>query len=373
MKKQLGNARQLGVSMVEVLVATAVGLFLMAGIIQLMVSSKQSYRGEEQLARLQDNARYALSVMSRDLRQAGYMGCRTLSKEVDINFVAEDAWVAAANMAGAVASVSSPYIKAGFPYPVFGYDDDGSNPSAAGTWDEYVAAQSLTGAGVTRVDGTDVIQMSMATGMGASLSADMAAPASVVKIDANANTDGLGTGDQVVLTDCQSVDVFTVTGATTDEEDATVSLAHAITGNANHSTSLSYAYKGGSRLFPFTTRAYFVGKIGDGNPALYQLDFGGNAREIIENLEDLELEYGEDTNGDFSVDRYRAAAEAIDWDNVISVRIHLLLRSEDNVAVKARTIKFPVGSTDADNSVGGGDKRLRLAFTQTLALRNRLQ
>ncbi|MEA3242001.1 MAG: PilW family protein [Pseudomonadota bacterium] len=40
--------------------------------------------------------------------------------------------------------------------------------------------------------------------------------------------------------------------------------------------------------------------------------------------------YGEDTDGDRTADVYRDANAVFDWSAVVSTRIHLLLRSNDN-------------------------------------------
>ena len=69
------NRRQQGLTLVEIMVALTVSLVLMAGIIQIFIGNKQTFRLQEGLARMQENARFSLDFMSRDIRQAGYVGC----------------------------------------------------------------------------------------------------------------------------------------------------------------------------------------------------------------------------------------------------------------------------------------------------------
>lgn len=356
-----GFREQLGVSIVEILVALAVGTFLTAGVVQLMVSSKQSYRGEEQLARLQDSARYALLVMERDIRQAGFLGCREASSGLIPNYVAKSAWSVANNMTGdSAAGGSTPYIAPPLPFMLYGYDD-GENPDAQRDWDSFVEIFDLTDVG--RVDGTDLIQVSMAGGRGALLGSDMATASSQLVVDSN--PDGLGSGQMAIISDCQTVDVFGVTAATTSTP---FTLSH-VEGNAitqNHSSSLSKAYAAGARVFPFVARVYFIGENADGNPALYVFSYGGNSQELVENVEDLQLLFGEDTVGDGLVDDYVEADSVSDWGRIYSVRINLLLRSEENITKEARDITFN------GEIVSGEDRRLRLAFSSTVALRNRM-
>lgn len=60
--------------MVELLVAMALALFLMAGLIEILLSGKESFTSASNLSRLQENGRIATSMIVRDLKRAGYMG-----------------------------------------------------------------------------------------------------------------------------------------------------------------------------------------------------------------------------------------------------------------------------------------------------------
>lgn len=70
---------QRGVSLVEIMVALALGLILVLGVVQLFTSSKQTYRVQEAAAKLQEDGRYILTRMSQELRMAGMFGCLTPS------------------------------------------------------------------------------------------------------------------------------------------------------------------------------------------------------------------------------------------------------------------------------------------------------
>ncbi len=63
---------QRGLTLVEILVALMISAFLIAGVIQLFIGSKQTYRGHDALSRIQENGRFALDSMARDIRMAGY-------------------------------------------------------------------------------------------------------------------------------------------------------------------------------------------------------------------------------------------------------------------------------------------------------------
>lgn len=63
-----------GMSMVELMVALTIGSFLMWGAITVYSRSRTTYQVSEQVSRLQENARYAMSVIEPDLRLANYWG-----------------------------------------------------------------------------------------------------------------------------------------------------------------------------------------------------------------------------------------------------------------------------------------------------------
>ena len=64
------DSRAAGFTLIELLVATTLGLLLLAGIGTLFVSTSRSYRENERIAGMQDQARFAMSTLSRDLASA---------------------------------------------------------------------------------------------------------------------------------------------------------------------------------------------------------------------------------------------------------------------------------------------------------------
>lgn len=66
--------KQAGFTLVELMVALTLGLIVIAALIGVFIANNQNYRQNEALAVVQDNARFALDVMSRDLAMAGYWG-----------------------------------------------------------------------------------------------------------------------------------------------------------------------------------------------------------------------------------------------------------------------------------------------------------
>jgi len=67
-------SRQLGLSIIELLVALAIGSLLIAGAGFVYVQSRNSYAVNDSVARLQETARFAISVIEPDVRMGGNWG-----------------------------------------------------------------------------------------------------------------------------------------------------------------------------------------------------------------------------------------------------------------------------------------------------------
>lgn len=80
---------QVGVTLVELLVSMAIGLFILAGVVGIVLSSRSTYQTEQEGSFIQENARYAVEVLSRDIRLAGSYGCADLNN-VKIALTAAD-------------------------------------------------------------------------------------------------------------------------------------------------------------------------------------------------------------------------------------------------------------------------------------------
>lgn len=66
------KTHQSGLTLVEMMVAMALGLLILLAIGSVYIGSRATYRLQEDNARLQESGRFALEVMGRSLRQAGF-------------------------------------------------------------------------------------------------------------------------------------------------------------------------------------------------------------------------------------------------------------------------------------------------------------
>lgn len=305
-----GRRGQQGLTLVEIMVALLIGLILIAGVIEVFLGTRQNYRFQEALARVQENGRYAIEIIGRDLRQGGYAGCATLE-----------------TVTPSIVTVGPVFALGSF---ILG--DDPALPAAAGT-------NSVT------------LRMLMPGGL--PITADMPDVDGPIAIGPNA----FSVGDVVAIADCASLDIFTVQGA-----------GVAITPN----NDLSRAYQQADR--PTVTRfrevSYFLAPGPSGLNALWRRDstVAGPDVALVDGVADLWLQYGEDTDGDGAPDVYRGGAAAVvRWDRVVSIRPALLLESmQDNVVDAPQTVFFR-GVANVP-----GNRRVRQVMSTTIGFRNRL-
>lgn len=80
-KRAAPRQHQQGLTLVELMVAATISLLLMAGVIQVFMSSKVSHNLQNGLGRLQENARVALDILSLNISMAGFnTGTGTVNK-----------------------------------------------------------------------------------------------------------------------------------------------------------------------------------------------------------------------------------------------------------------------------------------------------
>ena len=320
--------RQQGLSLVELMIASLLGLLLMGGVIQLFISSNTTYRVQEGLSRVQEAGRYAVDRMAYDIRMAGYVGCGNLDR-IPLNVIAN----------------SPPNFGPGT--ALVGYDGGAgwTNPTT-----------------ILHEPGTDVVEVRRASDVDMQLTGNMATVNANIQIDDN--TLNVQAGDALFITDCVQADLFRATSVSSGG--GTVTIAHSE--SQNTANFLSKPYNTEASVMAFRETTYFVGRSTAGaEPSLYLYD-GTQALELVSGIEDMELEFGVDPDRDFSINGYANAGAVADWNDVRSVRAALLISSTEEVKQADESIQYSLFG----NSVTIDDRRLRQVFSADIAIRNRL-
>jgi len=75
MKECSCDQSQKGFSLVELLIASTLGLMLMGALIEVYLSTKNTLQAQEALSHIQENARYAIYILNQKIRMAGFSNC----------------------------------------------------------------------------------------------------------------------------------------------------------------------------------------------------------------------------------------------------------------------------------------------------------
>jgi len=317
MRQNLANAvarrRQGGMTLVELMVAVTIGLILLAGVIQIFSSSKQLYRVQEATSRLQENGRYAMNLLSREIRMAGFWGCGSTGADVEvtIDMTKPDA-----------ANLPSPNSNGG----IDGADGAGGAP--------------------------DSITLSGAFGTGIWVYSHNVSAASLDVPTGN----GLEVGDAILICDGSHITYSQISGPTNPSTAGNMVVNTGSSVSPGNTSKTAYQFVPPAEVYKTQKVTYSIQNDTSGQPALFVTDKGVD-QELVEGVEDMQILYGEDTNADQTADRYVPAGTAgLNMENVVSVRVTLTLQTvEDNVAL----------------TTANGDKRIRKNFTSTITLRNR--
>ena len=391
--------RQHGLTLVELMVALVISSFLMIGLVQIFITSRTTYQVDEGLARLQENGRFAIDYLVRDLRMAGNMGCLGKippdKQEVVWNYLKN-------------VTTGSPFdVSTG----IGGYEATGTAPGATyvmpGLYpptNVFATTPALDPATVGgAIAGTDVLAVRFMDGNAVPLANVGGKYHNLTEVFADASATSL---DQVydikdktvvVVANCKQAAVFQVTNALTGA--SPVSLVHDLSGNLGNSCAVwksggckgyEDAFQAGSMVGALRSRFYFVARNSRGaapadGPSLFRRDAGlGQPTELVEGVENMQILYGIDSNtgndtgrDGHGADRYLTANNVTNWSRVVSVRIGLLV-STINSAGKADTstdtstytvagVTLNVAGVDQN---ANGNLRRRRVFTTTIGLRN---
>lgn len=258
--------RQSGLSLLEMMIALSLGLLLAMGIGTLFVGSNQTNRVQDDNARIQEAGRFALEIIGRSVRRAGYTAISVLPNNTHVSFVGTP--INGTNGAGAAADTIT-----------LQYDGEVGDSDCEGT--------KVTAAMIPIVV-QDAFQLDAAK----------------FQLECDGNLDG-------------TVDFQPLVGS----------------------------------------------------PA----DASGNSTGP--QVEDLQIIYGIDTDGDQSANQYTATP--VDWTKVVTARVCVLIRSGDQgVAAGQQSYLNCAGAlgtaSGAAASTTAADSRLHRAFVATYNLRNRI-
>lgn len=387
-----------GLTLIELMVALLITSVILVALVQVFITTRHSYQVDEGLARLQENARFAIQFLTRDLRMAGATGCMgepDQSKHPRIfQYI---------NPTSPVFNLDASTYK-----PFFGFDANGPVPGSPYTVSSLYPPTpvSSTTPGLDpafapwgAIEGSDVLVLYFQSGDAAPIDPVLSTPTSIAVVPPH----GINDGQIVMVSDCDRAFVFQVTGvASAGPVDMLSHTPGGTPGNscvdwsacpttaltprrksANFGSTPTQLFGPGAQVGQFRIVTYFIGAGGPALapvPALYRAVFDetgvAGAEELVEGIENMQISYGVDTNGDGVIDNYMTAAQVDDggfWLSVKTVRIGLLVASSYSSGPAEMGI-----DTTPFYDIGGmaqivvpPDNRRRRVVVDTVKIRNR--
>lgn len=351
------NRRQQGLTLVELMVALVLGMLVMAGVIQLFIANKETYRVQDGLARVQEAGRFAVYMLSTDIAGGANLGC-TGPHHTDFRSVALD-------------------VPAELQL-----DSEGKLATLSGRENVTGTVTLPSGIQITPASGSDIFNV-----RGVSTTAGVRYPTG--RMTDKSDTIDLGHGnlsilesDLLFIGSCTAANIFRASNNVNSSSAGPLEHATTITdadGNdspINSQASLTQVFGEDAIIGKLRSYWYYVKEgddVLDGQTvfSLRRVDQTGRDTELITGVEDMQVTYGINDDGDPEklADRYVTANNVTDWEDVISVRINLLINSVSRAAREAVSYDYsPVGDNQSPSD--SEDYRLRREFVVMSTLRN---
>ncbi|MDQ2964083.1 MAG: PilW family protein [Pseudomonadota bacterium] len=340
----MSSRRHAGMGLVELLVWTAVSMLIIMVIGTIYVSSKQVTRVDDHFSRMQENGRFAIHLIDRDLRMAGFRGCNSSS-------------VAPRNV------LNSTAYSYQFDIGITGYH------GTSGSWSPALDS-SISALSPPPATGADVVTIRHIDGAGIPLIAAMTNTSADLRVGPGSP---LAAGDVLIVADCAAAAIFNATSV-----DSINGIVGHEAGTAavpgNSTKDLGHVFGSDASLYRLVTRTYFMASSArkPGTNSLWAnsvpaYDGQPQPEEMIEGVEGLALLFGEDLDGKHAANRYVSADAVGTWSNVVSVNAQVLLATvRDNVATSPQPYSFAGVSTTPT------DRRMRSVLSSVVTVRNRV-
>lgn len=314
-----------GFTLIEILVALALGVLILLALTILFASNTSNQSELERNTRQLESARYSLELMAEDVMHAGYFG--------EFN---PDALAPAYQMpdpcATAVAAQgwNTAVTPVQIPVPVQG-----------------IAAGDVVGCLTNRVAGTEALVVRHA---------ETGAPVTIAT--------GLNSNLYIQIARCR-LDTSRIRAASASSGTLNLRLPDCATVNDS--------------LRRLTQRTYFIASCNDcaandGIPTLKRVEMIDGAlrtMSVAEGVENLQLEYGLDTDDDGVPDNFVTTGGVTgvapnEWQNVVSIRLHLLTRSTQPTPGFSDTRTYQLGPDVEVAAPADGNKRTLMTSTMRL-------
>ena len=313
------RVRQGGLSLIELMIALLLGIVLTFAAVNLFLRSKISYLEDEEYGRLQENGRYALRLVGRELSMAGFLGGVFRGENVTTTLTGTTCFDYLLDTA----------------VPFEHHND--VTVDGVGVPNEPVIADTCRTTGKHQA-GTDML-----------VSRRTADRAHVLE----------GTLDPDLSID--NSDIY----LRKQEYNVSLTLVTGDPGQVDYSGKVVDVWEYDPQILFIRN---WSRQDGDAVPALCRKRLPSLTTEcLVEGVENMQLEFGIDDDGDFQADRFDPAPTSNEMESAVAARIYLLLRSVNPVTGYTNDRSFTLGSTPVP---AADDSYYRRVFQTTVLLRN---
>lgn len=312
--------RSRGFTLVELMIAMLLGLLIIAGVISVFLSNKQSYRTNQALGEVQDGSRLAFEMLARDIRQAGGTACGNTARIANVlnnSTTGGSNWWADWNNA------------------VHGYDDATADP-----------ALTATGAGAPVASQSSIQLMHSASDGALSV---VNQNKNAANFTVNETTPVIPDGAIVIVCDPDHATILQVNKG--NSGNVTVEYN---TGNANSPGNCSkglgfptdcsspngnqYTFGANSQIAQLAADDWYIGTNPVGGRSLYRVALAASGtdqnsvtsasppQEMVRNVTGMQIQYLQGGTN------FVSAASVTDWSQVTAARVILTVQSTDQRA-----------------------------------------
>lgn len=318
-----------GFTLIEMMIAVTIGLFILGAVSAVAINSARSSRANDRTSELQSNGRYALDVLRRDIQHAGQSGMTPSSTLLTAKTQGFFSIASGVAVTGDCANGFALKLEE----PITGADDPAATPYPG----------CLTTANIARGDVLTVRYADMSNLWPVNAATPTVAPA------AAANND-------IYFRSSYSTSALFQKGGT-----APTALG---TGPMQDQLMMTHVYY----ISPNTSG-------NDGIPALYRVSLIAGAMTpelVVSGIENLQVQYGVVFNPSTGITQYFDANNVADWTLVQSVRIWILARNSGNERGEAYSNQttYQMGNASYVPTVNTNDQYRRQLYMTTVQMRN---
>jgi type IV pilus assembly protein PilW len=374
-----GPQRNTGLSLIELMVALTLGLLIVGAVIQVFVASRLTYNVNEGLGRVQENARFAMEFLQRDVRMAGSSAMCGGRPPQQVNKARDNATIPE------IVTLLNPEIAvrgweyAGTATGTFVFDPPTPLDDDAGNWSDgssnlpvFLRDRALPGSDVL---GLRVFELADPEITGCSGNTVNNFNISTCSRSGGASIQhGVQQGDLWAVVDCQ-VALSEVCRQTAAGNATTLNCANGGGNVRPVGDNWRIAYQSEMELYLPRATFYYVGQNPAGRRALFRASNcagtgggdGCRVEELVEGVDSLQLFYR------VAGDNTLFAANALpgnDWGAVRGVVVHLIVSTPDEVDGRQLAQDLVLDNLLIFRTT---DRRVRQAYAATIAIRNSLE